>query len=127
MSNYHSTMQNAVPETTEWEDLQVKHGNWEAREKPKPPPQWTPEEQQQQLHKNKVTSEREREREGSHSFSPMTAHLDASYKHTSRAEVTNQQLRLSLSLSHDHHLLPFFSFFSSLLLLYLFYPWLYLV
>ena len=70
MSNYHSTMQNAIPETTEWEDLQVKHGNWEAREKPKPPPQWTPEEQQQQLHKNKVTSERVRERERERAVTP---------------------------------------------------------
>jgi len=45
MSNYHSTMRNAIPETTEWEDLQVKHGNWEAREKPEPPPEWAPREE----------------------------------------------------------------------------------
>lgn len=47
MSNYHSTMKNAIQETTEWEDLQVKHGNWAPREKPDPPPKWTPEEEQE--------------------------------------------------------------------------------
>ncbi|QDZ25941.1 phosducin-like protein [Chloropicon primus] len=47
MADYHSTMRNAKPETTEWEDLQVKHGNWEAREKPPPPPEWTPNEREE--------------------------------------------------------------------------------
>ena len=47
MADYHSTMRNAVAETTEWEDLQVKHGNWEKRELPPPPPKWAPNERQE--------------------------------------------------------------------------------
>ena len=42
-------MKNAIQETTEWEDLQVKHGNWAPREKPDPPPKWTPEEEQEKV------------------------------------------------------------------------------
>lgn len=40
-------MRNAIAETTEWEDLQVKHGNWEKRELPPPPPKWAPNERQE--------------------------------------------------------------------------------
>ena len=47
MADYHSTMRNAIAETTEWEDLQVKHGNWEKRELQPPPPKWAPNERQE--------------------------------------------------------------------------------
>merc|ERR1719387_880554 len=48
MANYHSVSK-GNGETTQWEDAQVKLGNYAPREKPPPPPEWAPAEDEERF------------------------------------------------------------------------------
>ena len=52
MSDYHSEMK-GIGETTQWEDIQVKLGNYQPREKPKPPHKFEPEKQADKVRQTK--------------------------------------------------------------------------
>lgn len=62
MADYHTVYKDLPGTTTEWEDLQVKYGNFKPREKPEKPERWAPKEDHQK-DKNWINTKDENELE----------------------------------------------------------------